>query len=60
MAINAGWHRAHPMPKRPTPAVRLRWHEAHAKHCSCRPFTAAMLAQLLRAAAAKKVSRRAV
>lgn len=36
MAINAVWHRAHRMPKNPTPAQRVDWHVDHAKHCGCR------------------------
>lgn len=52
-ALNAAWHRAHPMPPRPTPAQRLKWHEAHAKHCGCRPFNADMRARLRKAVAAK-------
>jgi hypothetical protein len=46
MVINATWHKKHVMPSLPTPAQRLRWHEAHAKHCGCRPFTASMRAKL--------------
>jgi hypothetical protein len=48
MALNAAWHRAHRMPPRPTPAQRLKWHDQHARHCDCRPFTAAMRARLER------------
>lgn len=56
MAINAAWHRAHLMPPGATAAQRLKWHEAHAKHCACRAFTAEMRRKLQRAvaAAAKK------
>ena len=59
MSINAAWHEKHRMPKRATPAQRLRWHEAHAVHCGCRPFTAAMRAKLKRAVAAAAKRRRA-
>jgi len=52
MPINAEWHAKHRMPERATPAQRLKWHEAHAKHCGCRPFTEAMRAKLKRAVAA--------
>ncbi len=59
MAINAPWHEKHRMPRNATPAERLKWHMAHAKHCACRPFTAAMRAKLQRAASAERTSRRA-
>jgi hypothetical protein len=55
--INAKWHAAHRMPKNATPAQRLAWHEQHAKHCGCRPFTAAMRAKLTAAAKQKKIRR---
>lgn len=58
MAINASWHSKHPMPERPTPAQRLTWHEAHAKHCDCRPFTDDMRAKLEREVAAAEKPRR--
>lgn len=48
--INATWHEKHPMPPRPTPRQRLRWHMAHAKACGCRKLTAAMLKELQRRA----------
>lgn len=48
MPIDAAWHSKHRMPARATPAQRLEWHEAHAKHCACRPFTAATRAKLKR------------
>jgi len=44
--INATWHKAHPMPTRPTAQQRLRWHVAHAKVCGCRKLTAAHLRKL--------------
>ena len=53
MAINSAWHEKHRMPRNATPTERLKWHEAHAKHCGCRPFTAAMRTKLQRAVAAK-------
>lgn len=59
MAINAAWHEKHRMPRNATPAQRLKWHEAHAKHCDCRPFTAAMREKLQRSVAAKSKARRA-
>ncbi len=54
MAINGAWHRNHLMPKNATAAQRLKWHEAHAKHCDCRPFTSVMRGKLQREIAAKK------
>lgn len=38
MAINAVWHRAHPMPKNPTMDDRIRWHKGYAQNCGCRPI----------------------
>ncbi|MGC4084663.1 MAG: DUF1801 domain-containing protein [Vicinamibacterales bacterium] len=57
MPINAAWHAKHRMPKNATPAQRLKWHEAHATHCGCRPFTAAMREKLQHAMVAKARSR---
>ena len=56
-ALNATWHKAHRMPERPTPAQQLKWHEAHEKHCRCRPFTQAMRTKLRRAVAAAQVAK---
>lgn len=36
--MNADWHRAHPMPKNPTEAQRIVWHQEHAVACGCRPI----------------------
>lgn len=36
MPINKGWHKKHKMPKNPSLKQRVRWHEAHQKHCDCR------------------------
>jgi hypothetical protein len=57
MAINATWHKKHVMPDNATPAQRLKWHGAHAKHCGCRPFTAAMRAKLERAVTTSRSKR---
>jgi hypothetical protein len=46
MALNAAWHRAHPMPKNPTRAERTAWHVEHARECACRPVPLAIQAQL--------------
>jgi len=56
--MNAAWHKAHPMPRRPTAAQRLRWHVAHAKACGCRELTATMLRKLEREARAAKAKGR--
>ena len=37
--INAEWHLAHPMPKRPTDEQRIEWHLEHARNCTCREPT---------------------
>lgn len=34
--INAEWHRAHRMPKNPTPEQRVAWHREHTQNCNCR------------------------
>jgi hypothetical protein len=36
MAINASWHRGHPMPENPSMDDRVRWHEEHSEQCGCR------------------------
>lgn len=57
--LNADWHRAHRMPKNPTEAQRLDWHEAHAAHCACReipPKLAALLAARRAASATSATS----
>lgn len=36
MKINKEWHLKHRMPKNPTKEERIKWHIAHAKHCTCR------------------------
>lgn len=59
MGLDAAWHEKHRMPKNATPAQRLKWHEAHAKHCHRRPFTEAMRMKLQRALAAEAKPRRA-
>ena len=56
--INATWHKGHPMPERPTPQQRLRWHLAHAKACGCRKLTASMLRELRRRARKPAATRR--
>jgi hypothetical protein len=46
MALNATWHRAHPMPKNPSMEERIRWHEEHAKECGCRPIPRTLLKEI--------------
>ena len=46
MSLDAAWHRAHPMPERPTLEQRLDWHREHAKHCGCRKPPAKLAALL--------------
>jgi hypothetical protein len=36
--MDAAWHEAHPMPRRPTLDQRIAWHLAHAVACGCRPI----------------------
>ncbi|MWD27820.1 hypothetical protein E0K89_010070 [Aquicoccus sp. SCR17] len=46
--LNAAWHEAHPMPKKPTTAERVAWHRAHAENCGCRempPLIAKLIAE---------------
>ncbi len=40
--LNALWHKAHPMPKKPTFNERVRWHEEHVKACGCRDMPPAI------------------
>ena len=42
MALNAEWHKAHPMPKKPTLEERIPWHEEHARECGCRAMPASI------------------
>jgi hypothetical protein len=42
--INKEWHRAHPMPERPTDDDRVAWHLAHARNCRCREMPTGVLA----------------
>lgn len=44
--MNAEWHRANPMPPRPTEAERIAWHRAHAEACACRPVPAPLLERM--------------
>ncbi|HLP03584.1 MAG TPA: hypothetical protein VK163_16270 [Opitutaceae bacterium] len=44
--LNADWHRRNKMPKNPSLAQRIAWHEAHAKVCGCRPMPDSIAAAL--------------
>jgi len=46
--LNAAWHKANRMPAKATTPQRIRWHQAHAKNCACRPIPEKLLA-LIRA-----------
>jgi len=37
--LNADWHRANPMPKKPSLDQRIAWHLDHARNCGCRAIT---------------------
>ncbi len=34
--INKEWHLANKMPENATIKEKIKWHEGHAKNCSCR------------------------
>jgi hypothetical protein len=36
MKINASWHKENKLKMPSTLALRVKWHEAHLKHCGCR------------------------
>jgi len=36
MKMNKTWHLKHKMPKNAAIAQKIKWHEGHAAHCSCR------------------------
>jgi hypothetical protein len=42
--LNADWHKANRMPTNPTTQQRIRWHQAHQKHCACRPVPGKLFA----------------
>lgn len=45
-ALNAEWHRKHPMPKNPTMDERIAWHLHHAQHCHCRKISGKLKAEM--------------
>jgi hypothetical protein len=44
--MNAAWHKKHPMPPKATNEQRIKWHIAHAKHCTCRPIPPKLEAEI--------------
>ena len=46
MALNAAWHRKHPMPRKPTLEQRIAWHLEHREVCACRPIPPKLLEQI--------------
>lgn len=52
MALNATWHRAHPMPKNATWEQRVAWHREHARECGCRTPPPAIAQEIARREAA--------
>ncbi len=34
--INKAWHLAHKMPENASLEQKIKWHESHARHCTCR------------------------
>lgn len=48
MAVNAAWHRRHPMPSHPSKEDRIAWHEEHAAQCGCREMPAEIRKELAR------------
>jgi hypothetical protein len=48
MAINAAWHKGHPMPMNSTLEQRVKWHVEHAKKCGCREIPPTVLKEIRR------------
>jgi hypothetical protein len=40
MKINKAWHLKNKMPKNATLEQKIKWHECHAKNCTCRDSAA--------------------
>ncbi|MHB8878049.1 MAG: hypothetical protein ACYC8T_30500 [Myxococcaceae bacterium] len=45
-ALNAAWHKRHPMPRNPALEERIAWHLEHQEQCRCRPMPAKLLEQM--------------
>jgi hypothetical protein len=46
MKLNKEWHKANPMPTKPTEAQRFAWHIEHAKNCTCHKMPAKLAERL--------------
>ena len=46
--INAEWHQANRMPKKPSFEERVAWHVEHLRNCSCRTELPTRLAEQMR------------
>jgi len=46
MNINEKWHRANRMPKNPSLEQRIKWHQEHAKYCTCRPIPEKLIIEM--------------
>ncbi|MBN1618018.1 hypothetical protein JW887_01585 [Candidatus Dojkabacteria bacterium] len=46
MNLNKAWHLKNKMPKNPTIEQRIKWHQEHAKNCSCRGIPEKLLAEM--------------
>lgn len=44
--LNAKWHLANKMPKKPTLDQRIKWHLTHADKCGCRPIPKNLLLEI--------------
>ena len=51
MKINKEWHKANPMPIKPTEEQRFDWHIAHAKNCTCHKMPAKLAEKLKKGSA---------
>ena len=56
-SINKAWHAAHKMPMPTTLTQRVKWHEAHLKHCRCRKDVPPTIATELKKQGKKVCSR---
>ena len=44
--MNAGWHKANPIPSQGSVEERIDWHLAHAEACACRGIPATVRREL--------------
>jgi hypothetical protein len=54
MKLNAGWHKANPMPRNATLDQRVTWHVAHAAACACREMPPGIRNEIARRAKKKR------